>query len=167
MQLAHKRKPRTILGNVVFLMVVAIIVFFFIIYLTNFQINKVAKVNDKYGIERTDLVPESYSEYTTELKDLGFDKYTNPPIEYVYLYVNATKIDRAVRYAVVENQCVTRTTVAKIDSQIQERDKVLAKFQKNYSKKLDKLYWDTYIDILENKYNIEAVKATVTSLPYC
>lgn len=166
MSLAHTRKPISVVGHIVILVIVVIAIYLLITTIANYQVNKIAKVYDKYMVTRSDLIPDEYGSYVVELKAIGTDK-AQAIIDYVSLYQEAKNLDRTVRYAVTESGCITRTTIARIETQIQNRDKVLLGFNNTYSKKLDKIYWDTYIDILANKYYIESLKEKATALPFC
>lgn len=166
MSLAHKRKPINIFGLLVILIITVIAIYLFITAISNYQMNKIAKINEKYMVTRSDLIPDEHGGYVVELKGVWTSE-AQAIIDYVYLYLEAKNLDRAVRYAVVENECITRTTVARIETQMQNRDKVLNGFKNTYSKKLDKIYWDTYIDILENRYQIESLKEMAKALPFC
>lgn len=166
MSLAHKRKPIRVLGMVIILIITVVLIYLLIMYISNYNITKIAKLNDKYLISETDLIPDDYGSYISDLKKIG-NKYTGAIIEYVYLYQDAKKIDRAVNYAIIENQCITRITIAKIDTQIQDRDELLEKLKAMQDKKLEKIYWNEYIDILENRYAIDALKTRVSEIPFC
>lgn len=166
MQLAHKRKAGTILGNIVFLVLAAIIVFLFISYISSYQINKISKINEKYLITSNYLVPENYEEYKLTLTELNQDKYTAPITEYINLILEARKIDRYLEYSQLETQCVTRTTIARIEMQMQNRDLLLEKFADTYSKKLDKIHWSDYITALES-YNIYGIYEKAQELELC
>lgn len=166
MSLAHTRKPISVVGHIVILIVVIIAAYFLITSIANYKINRIQKVYDKYMVTKNDLIPDEYISYVTELKKLGY-KETAPIVDYVYLTEEAKKLDRGVRYAVTQNECITRTTVARIETQIEDRDKVLEGFNNTYSKKLNNIYWDTYIDILKNQYNIELLKEKATALEFC
>lgn len=166
MSLAHTRKPIRVIGILVILVITVIAVYLLITTISNYQVNKIAKVYDKYMVTRSDLIPDEYGSYISELKAIGTDK-TQAIIDYVYLYQEAKSLDRGVKYAATESGCITRTTIARIETQMQTRDKVLEEFNNTYSNKLDKIYWDTYIDILENKYDIESLKTMATTLPFC
>ena len=63
MQLAHRRNQKTLLGAVVFLLVTAVIVYLFISFVNNYQINRIAKLNEKYGVSSGYLVPDDYLGY--------------------------------------------------------------------------------------------------------
>lgn len=166
MSLAHKRKPIRVLGILIILIITVVLIYLLIMYISNYNITKIAKLNDKYLISETDLIPDDYGSYISDLKKIG-NKYTGTIIEYVYLYQDAKKIDRAVNYAIIENQCITRITIAKIDTQIQDRDELLEKLKAMQDKKLEKIYWNEYIDILENRYAIDALKTRVSEIPFC
>lgn len=166
MSLAHTRKPIRVLGMVIILIITVVLIYLLIMYISNYNITKIAKLNDKYLISETDLIPDDYGSYISDLKKIG-NKYTGTIIEYVYLYQDAKKIDRAVNYAIIENQCITRITIAKIDTQIQDRDELLEKLKAMQDKKLEKIYWNEYIDILENRYAIDALKTRVSEIPFC
>ncbi len=166
MSLAHTRKPIRVLGMVIILIITVVLIYLLIMYISNYNITKIAKLNDKYMISETDLIPDDYGSYISDLKKIG-NKYTGTIIEYVYLYQDAKKIDRAVNYAIIENQCITRITIAKIDTQIQDRDELLEKLKAMQDKKLEKIYWNEYIDILENRYAIDALKTRVSEIPFC
>lgn len=166
MSLAHKRKPIRVLGILIILIITVVLIYLLIMYISNYNITKIAKLNDKYMISETDLIPDDYGSYISDLKKIG-NKYTGTIIEYVYLYQDAKKIDRAVNYAIIENQCITRITIAKIDTQIQDRDELLEKLKAMQDKKLEKIYWNEYIDILENRYAIDALKTRVSEIPFC
>jgi Lhr-like helicase len=166
MSLAHTRKPISVIGHIVILVITVVAVYLLITTIANYQVNKISKVYDKYLVTRSDLIPDEYGSYIAELKAIGTDK-TQALIDYIYLYQEAKGLDRAVRYAATESGCITRTTIARIETQMQNRDKVLEEFNTTYSKKLDKIYWNTYIEILENKYDIESLKEKATALPFC
>lgn len=168
MALAHKRKPIRTLGMLIILILAIALVYFFIIYVSNYNINRISKINNKHFISEISLIPSADSEaYIRDLKALGTEKYTEPIIEYVSLYQESKRIDRAVNYAIIESKCITRTTVAKIDTQIQNKDLLLEKLKTGYNTKLDKIYWNTYIDVLENRYQIEELKTKVLEIPFC
>ncbi|HOZ35812.1 MAG TPA: hypothetical protein PLK55_02415 [archaeon] len=166
MSLAHTRKPISVIGHIVILIIFVVAVYLLITTIANYQVNKIAKIYDKYMVTRSNLIPDETGNYIAELKALGTDK-AQAIIDYVYLYQEAKNLDRAIRYAATESGCITRTTIARIETQMQDRDKVLLGFNNTYSKKLDKIYWDTYIDILENKYDIESLKEKATALSFC
>ncbi len=167
MSLAHTRNKKTFLGGLIVIMIAVVLVYALIMFISNYQINKISAINEKYYIAGSYLIPGDYQAYVSELMGVGAEKYTKPIVDYVYLYEDAKKIDRLVRYAITENQCVTRTTLAKIEMQIQERDKVLEEFQNSYSKKLDKIRWGRYIDVLENYYPVEEQRDVARDLPIC
>lgn len=166
MSLAHKRKPIGFFGMLIVIIIAIGIVYLLITTITNHNVNKIAKINDKYMVTRNDLIPDEHGGYVVDLKTIGTSE-AQIIIDYVYLTLEARKLDRAVRYAITENGCITRNTIARIETQIQNRDKVLNSFKNTYSKKLNKIYWDTYIDILENRYQIDILKKTARALPFC
>jgi len=166
MSLASKRKPTTILGHLVILAITALIIFLFIGFIANFQINKISKINEEYLITSNYLVPENYIEYKIKLEELNQDKYTRPITEYLDLMLEAKKINRHLEYSQLETRCITRSTVARIEMQIQNKELLLEKFNNTYSKKLNKIYWNSYIDSLTN-YDIEGLKEKALELEMC
>lgn len=167
MSLAHTRKHSTFIGHIIVLILAIAIFYFFMNYISNYQINTISKINSKYGVTENSLIPSNYSSYATELEKTNFDKYSKPLIDYVYFYKDAKKIDRYYKYAVFENQCITRITITKIEMQIQERDRLLEEFKKVDSIKLSKIFWNRYIDILENKYEIDELREMARAMPIC
>lgn len=166
MSLAYKRKPTTLLGHLVILAITALIVFLFIGFIANFQINKISKINEEYLITSSYLIPENYLEYKLKLEELNQDKYTTPITEYIGLMLEARKIDRYLEYSQLETRCVTRITLTRIEMQIQNKEILLDRFNYTYSKKLEKIYWSSYIDSITN-YNIEGIKEKALELEMC
>ena len=166
MQLAHRRNQKTLLGAVVFLLVTAVIVYLFISFVSNYQINRIAKLNEKYDVSSGYLVPDDYLGYTIELEGLGEDKYTGPITDYLELKSEAKILDRHLSYSLLETNCVTRNTLTRIEMQIQNKEELLYRFNNTYSKKLDKLFWKSYIESLES-YDIERIKEKAQKLEMC
>ncbi len=166
MSLAHTRKPGTILGNVIFLIITGVIIFMFISFVSNYQIGRIEKVNNNYLISSNYLVPENYEEYKYTLEELKIEKYTESMIEYIDIIIEARKIDRYLEYSHLETRCVTRKTLAAVDMQIQNKMLLLEKLQYSNSKKLEKIYWNRYIESLKN-YPIEEIKIKAQELELC
>lgn len=166
MQLAHKRKPGTILGNLVFLIITAVIIYLFIGYISNYQITKIEKLNNQFLVTSNSLVPENYDEYKFTLEELNQDKYTKPITAYIDLIVESRKINRHLEYSQLETQCITRTTLTQIEMQVQNKEQLLEKLNNSYSKKLDKILWSNYITSVEN-YDIEGIKEKAQELEMC
>lgn len=166
MSLAHKRKEKSFLGHMVVLVLTALVVFLFINLITNYQINQIIKINNKHFVSPNILVPENNQEYKLELKDLNDKKYTTPIIKYIDYMLEAKKIERHIEYSYLETNCVTRTTLSKIEMQVQNKELLLDSFLEIQSKKLNKLNWNDYIESLYD-YNIENIREKAKRLEIC
>jgi len=165
MSLAYKRQSMSLIGNLVFLIVVVIVVYLFVSFVYNYQINKIHKINAEFVISSNQLIPENTDDYRFTLKELNI-KYTEPIIEYIDLMNEAKRIERYLEYSQFETGCVTRTTLTKIEMQIQNKELLLRKFGAYQSRKLEKIHWSEYVVALEN-FDIERTKEKAQELDMC
>lgn len=148
--LSYRKRPLSFFGVVVFIIIVALLIFGFLKLSEQRKLNKIEKINTEFEITKDNLIPYDRIGYVIELSKL---KTTEADLikEYVLLYDDAEKLDRMYNQIYsLESPCITEKTLNKFEDYLDLRDAYQDLFLYYDNKKLEKIYWGRYIAGLDN-----------------
>ena len=166
----HKEieKRTTFLGDMVFIIILVLAIYLSMNLLSGNQITKLSKINNTFGVSQNNLIPINQDAYIAELSLLSDNTHTQPIIDYINLNKDSIKINRLVNNNILANNtCISRTLYLEINSFVQKQDTLLDTFDKLNSSKLNKIYWNQYIDNLTNLNEYRDLKTEIIKHEVC
>jgi hypothetical protein len=163
-----KEGKTTFLGDLIFIIIRVLTIYLAMTLLTGNQIKKFEKINDKFGVSEDNLIPSNKAAYIADLSLLNDTTHSKPIIDYIYLNDDSIKINKMVNLAVLEDKnCISRTLYLEINSIAQNQDALLDEFESLDSSKLNKIYWNNYIENLRNNNDYRTLRIEITKLDIC
>lgn len=164
--LSYRKRPLSFFGVVVFLIIVALLIFGFFKMSEQITLNKIEKINAEFEITTNNLIPYDRTGYVIELNKIN-SKETDLITEYVLLYDDAEKLDRMyTQIYSLETPCITEKTLEKFEYYMELREAYQDLFIFYNKKKLEKIYWDRYITGLDNR-SLESTLERLQNLSKC
>jgi len=164
----HKERRTTFLGDMIFIIILVLAIYFAMTLLSGNQITKISKVNDSFEVTKDSLIPSNQNAYISDLSLLSDKTHTQPIIDYINLNKDSIKINRLVNYNVLNNQgCISRTLYLEVNSFVQKQDTLQDTFEKLRSPKLNKIHWDQYLENLSNYNEYRELRTECLKLDIC
>jgi len=164
----HKERKTTFLGDMIFIVILVVAIYFAMTLLSGNQITKMSKINDSFDVTQDNLIPENQSAYIADLTLLSDATHTKPIIDYINLNKDSIKINRLVNYNLISNErCISKTLYLEINSFVQKQDALQDTFEKLNSQKLNKIYWNQYTDNLTTRNEYRNLRTESMKLEIC
>jgi hypothetical protein len=146
-----------------------IVIFLFLKQINTNNISKIQKINTKYLVDNINLLPINEQAYIAELNVLNEEQYTKPITDFVKLNIRAKQIYKLIQLNKIKNtNCISTTLLLKVNSIQLYKNNLLDLFneQKNNTK-LNKIYWNEYIDILTNLNQLQELQLELNKIEMC
>jgi hypothetical protein len=164
----NKERRTTFLGDMIFIIILVLVIYLSMTLLSGNQITKLSKINNIYGVSQDNLIPVNQDAYIADLSLLSDNLHTKPIIDYINLNKDSIKINKLVNYNLItNNNCISRTLYLQINSFVQKQDTLLDTFEKLDSPKLNKIYWNQYIENLRDRDEYRDLKIEIIKLEIC
>ncbi len=160
-----KREKISFLGDLIIIIVIVLFAFLFLNQLKQNNINEIKSINEKYGVTKQVLVPDTsfQNEYILELTNVKEKEITENLIAFIKLNQEIVFIENSIRRGtVVREDCISRDLKLRINSVNIKVNGLIKNFQEINSKKNEQLNISQYINFLRNikekynKYKIDA-----------
>lgn len=164
-----ERRKTSFLGEIIFIIILVIIVYLFLMQVKSTDLNKLEKINKKYGVTGEVLVPTNHLDYIAELNELKTKEYTTPIINYVILANDAKEITDSINLTILNDRnCISNKLHLKINLIVTKQKNVLNLFTKEENNKhFEKIYWDKYIEKLRSTTEFQDIKNELNAISVC
>ena len=164
--LSYRKRPLSIIGIFVFILILVLILFLFYNLSDQRAIKKIEQINAEFGVSNNTLLPIDRTGYVIELNKVE-SMYAYPIQRFVLLYDDAEKLDRLYNQIYSLNQpCITEKGLDSVENYLSIREAYQNLFKQQYDSKLDKIYWERYMLILDNS-SLNLILDNLKELPRC
>ena len=164
----EKRKT-SFLGSLIIVIIIIVTIYILTKQASVNYIMNIKNIDDKYMINSAKLLPFNEQQYITELKAINNNQHTQPIIDFVNLDLKGKKIQKQLKINQITNQnCVSKELSLNIDAFIFTKNKILQEFEEEKDNtKLNKIFWNDYITILNNTNEFEKLKIELNKVKKC
>jgi hypothetical protein len=153
------KKKISFLGDVIIIIVLFIFAYFIYNGFANAEIKEINEINNKHLIYTQRLIPTQKISYIEELKSLD-SQYTKPIIKFIELQEDTKRLDDKIKYDFSINNCIKEKRITELNIINNRKSELLQEFKDLYNSRLDSIYWNSYIEVLNN-YNIDKIKIDI------
>jgi len=164
-----EKRRTSFLGSLIIIIIIVITIYLLTKQANTNYVTKIKNIDDKYLVNSAKLLPTNEQAYIVELKTLNNKQYTQPIIDFINLDLKAKKIHGLLELNKISNEnCVSKELLLSLDSFLFYKQKTINEFdsQKDNSK-LSKIYWNDYLDLLNNMNQFQNMKIELSKIKKC
>jgi hypothetical protein len=159
-----KRKKMSFMGDLIVIILISIFVYLAYIVIAPNPFVEIENIYEEYNVSENNLVPENSLEYVTSLNAIN-NEIALPIIDFIYIDIEQTKLQRNINQNLFLD-CITNDLYRSFENFIAKKEQSLRRFKETKTNKHENIYWNEYIDILENN-NVEEIYQRVKLLNRC
>lgn len=162
------KRNSSFIGDLIVVILIVLALFLVLNQINTKKIEKIQKINQEFNIKKDNLLSKNQEKYITNLEKINLEKITNPIIEYNNIVKRARDINRSLNLSILQNKkCIKKDLSLEINSYLIDKKRLLEEFKNQDSKKLDKIYWDKYIESLRETTSIQEISNAIKTMPVC
>jgi len=164
-----EKRRTSFLGSLIIIIIIVITIYLLTKQVSTNYIIKIKNIDDKYLVNSAKLLPINEQAYLTELQTLNNKQYTQPIIDFINLDLKAKKIHKLLKLnKITNNNCVSKDLLLNVDTFLFYKNKTIQEFEAQKDNlKLNKIYWNDYLDLLNDMDQFQKLKIELSKIKKC